>query len=277
MNKHSQEQSKMTSTVSGTTQRFIILMAAALPLLGMGCGVAKSPDVQNVHSSSLPPMPTPMPGEASVSGKVLDADGTAVSGATIKVAETDRTATSDATGVYQMMVPSDSTVTLVTSAPGFAPTFRESVLIASQAMVTGFDVLVLPLATIARMNALGAPDQTATRGLVAVRLHSLNDACLTAGAHVSVWPPKAATVIYSSPNPSGGLDEADPSLDSVQAGGHVDLWLSAAFPPGNMLLITVEQAGCQLLTPSPSMAGVIFPGSRRIDVQSLTQADLFLN
>ena len=74
----------------------------------------------------------------------------------------------------------------------------------------------------------------------------------------------------------GGLDEPDLALDRIQAGARIDVWLAGAVP-GNMTEIRVDQPDCQALVPSPSMAGMLFPGQRRVEVQSLTVADLFFN
>lgn len=83
--------------------------------------------------------------------------------------------------------------------------------------------------------------------------------------------------MYSRPGSAGALDEPDATMPSVQAGVEVDAWLTAGLFPGNMLQLTVSQPGCTLLAPSPSMAGIQYPGLRRIDVGALSVADLFLN
>jgi Carboxypeptidase regulatory-like domain len=245
-------------------------------LIAAGCGTEKPLGTSPITTGALPEMPAPVLGKAIVSGRVLDADGNGVMSATVKVAETDGSTTTDATGAFMMMVPSDSTLTIATSAAGFATSFRESIMLASQAAVSGFDVMLLRTADVSRINALGVPDQAATRGLMAIRLHSTNPTCATAGAHVTVWPPLAAKVVYGQPSTGGGLDQPDPTLGSVQTGGHIDAWLVGAIPPGNMLQIGVDQAGCTLMTQGPSVDGMIFTGQRRVDVQSLTEADLFL-
>lgn len=243
-----------------------------------GCGDPKGRgDVHPVTSTNLPGMPTPLRGEATLSGKVSDAAGNPVQGATVKIAETDGKATTATDGTYQMTVPSDSTLTLVTTATGFANSARESIVVANEATVTGFDVFMLAAADVTRMIALGGGSATVPSGLMAVRLHSLSGTCQLTGAKVSVWPPKAATVMYSRPSANGGMDEPDAAMTSVQAGVDVDAWLASALPPGNMLRLTVEQTGCTLLSPSPSMAGVQYPGLRRVDASALSVADLFLN
>jgi hypothetical protein len=81
--------------------------------------------------------------------------------------------------------------------------------------------------------------------------------------------------MYSRPNPDGGVEEPDPSMVGVQAGTGIGVWLVGVFPPGNMLEINVNQSGCQQLAVSPSMGGVVFSGLRRVDVQALTEADVF--
>jgi hypothetical protein len=194
------------------------------------------------------------------------------------IAETDGAVMTNVGGAYQLSVPSDSTVTLVTSATGFATTYRESVILASQSAGAGFDVTLLPPDQITALNGLAVtPDRAATLGLMAVRLHSLNSNCATVGARLTVWPPLAATVMYSRPSTSGGLDQPDPTLDGVQAGGHVDAWLLGVMVPGNQLTITLDQPGCRLLDSSPSLNGLVYPGLRRSDAQALTLIDLFLD
>ena len=247
----------------------------ALVALGLvGCGSKQPVGVEAATSPSIPKRPTPMPGNASLTGRVRDASGAGVAGAVVKVAETDVTATADANGDYYLAVPSDSTLTLSTTAAGFAPSHRESIVLASQAMVSAFDILALPVDTVSRLGALAAPNQVATRGLMAIRLHSLNPTCTLAGAQVSVWPPQAATVMYSRLNPDG-LQEPDAIVPAVQVGTGIGVWLVGVIPPGNMLQINVKQGGCQQLMGSPSMGGVVFSGLRRVDVQALTEADVF--
>jgi Carboxypeptidase regulatory-like domain len=230
-------------------------------------------------------MPSLISGQASLTGRVLDSSGHGVSGATITIAETEDVATSDVDGVYRLTPISDSTLTLVTRAPGFAPTFRESVILAANATVDGFDVLLLPADELTAINTMGAPGQEATRGVMAVRLRSMDARCVLDGARVTVWPPMAAKVVYSRPGVAGTPEQPappeqpdvpDPTLQAVQPGAQIDLWLAAAMPPGNMLILGVEQEGCRLMTPAPSMAGLTMPGLRAVAAQSLTQAELFL-
>jgi hypothetical protein len=259
--------SKLTSLVFGV---------ALASLLAGACGNSKPVAGSPAEMSVVPMTPVPMPGHASVSGVVRDGAGTSVAGATIRIAETDATTMTDEAGTYTFMVPADSTLTFVTTAPGFAASFHESIVLADGATTAGFDVMLLPTADVARIDALGAADQAATRGLMAVRLHSMNPACVTAGARVTVWPPLAATVVYSRPSGTGDVDQPDPSLTNVQSGAHVDLWLVGAIPPGNMFGINVEQAGCATADQAPSLGGLQLTGLRHVDVQSLSEVDVFL-
>lgn len=238
-----------------------------------GCGDAAS----RTAGAGVPTTPVLVVGEALVSGRVVGADGMGVPGATVLVAETDAKVTADDGGAYRIQVPSDSTVTLMASATGLAPTFRESVTVASQAMIDGFDFRLLPLDRITAANALGSPGQESTRGLMAVRLHALDAACVLAGARLSVWPPQTAKVVYSRPTATAGaMDTPDPVVDGVQPETTISAWLTAVVPPGNGITIGVEQPGCKVMTPSPSLGGLLFPGLRHVAVQSLTEVDLFL-
>ena len=256
-------------------ERLVLLIACA-SLFGVAC--LKGEVVP--YTSGVPGMPTPMPGQAALAGSVRDASGQPIAGATIKIAETDATTTTDSSGAYQIMVPSDSTLTLLAQASGMATTFRDAVMLASGASVTGFDLDLLPTAQIDSMNALGPGGQTTGRGAVALRLHSTGAGCALPGAQISIYPPDAATVVYSSPAAagSGALDMPDPSTPAVQGGTGIGAWLVDALPPGNMnlLQIQVQQNGCQLMDQSPSLSGLIFVGDRRVAAESLTEGDLFL-
>jgi hypothetical protein len=251
----------------------------ALLLTGLwttGCGVQRPVASSPAGGGEVPETPAVTVGQADLSGVVRDGDGNGVAQATIRVAETDATAMTDATGAYALKVPADSTITLVATAPGYATTFRESAIVAEGAAATGFDVLLLPSADVARVNGMSPAGMPDTHGLVAVHLHSLSAACNTAGAHVAVWPPLAATVLYGRPSMTGGLDDVDPSLSGVGAGSRVDAWLAGAVPPGNMFDITVDQSGCALAAQTPSQGGLLLTGQRRVDAMAVTEIDLFL-
>jgi Carboxypeptidase regulatory-like domain len=249
---------------------------AVLLLCAAGCSGPSMGGGDPAPPYSVPTMPAPMPGQASLTGRVLDGGGVPVAGATVAVAETDAVATTDDEGRYALVVPSDSTLTLATSAPGFAPSFRESIVLASEAVVEGFDLLLLPDAELGAMNALGAPEQAAAGGLVAVRLHATGPDCTVDGTHLSVWPPRAATVVYSRPGEAGALDQPDPTLGEVQADTRIGAWLAATLAPASMLAIGVDKPGCSLAPGVPSLGGVSFAGLRRIAPAALTEADLFL-
>ena len=252
------------------------IAVGALFIVAGACGSEQGP---STLPAELPPtMPDPMPGQASLGGVVRDANGQGVAGAVIKVAETDQTATADSSGAYQLTVPSDSTLTLKATATGMAPTFRESVSVAAGATVGDFDLLLLSSDQVTAIDTLGAPGQEMSRGAMAVKLHSLDATCVTAGALVSIFPPNAGTVVYSSPAATtGGVDMPDPTIAAVQAGTSISFWLAGALPPGNMNLLqmSVQQNGCQLVS-SPTSGSVTYPGLRQVAAGALTQADLFL-
>jgi hypothetical protein len=222
-------------------------------------------------------MPVPIAGAAVLSGHVVDGTGQPVPGAAVQVAETDGTVIADASGRYSVGVPSDSTLTLAASASGYARTYRESVTLAAGAAVDGFDVTLLSIDQVASMSALADPSQPAG-ALIAVRLHSMDSVCVPSGTRLSVWPSKAATVVYSRPSAlAGQLDEPDATLSAVQPGTTIAAWLVGAVAPGSMLGIEVDQLGCTLMRQAPSMGGLVFSGLRRAEAQALTEADLFVD
>jgi hypothetical protein len=246
-------------------------------LATLGCGKEKGPDSEAVGTTTIPEMPMPTFGQAAVSGVVLNQLGQPVGDATIRVAETDQSTTSDASGAYHITVRSDSTVTLAASATGFATTFRESMIVAFGAAVSGLDITLMAPPTVSAFNSMSSIAMATTRGLMAIRLHSMAAGCATTGAHLTIWPPEAGTLLYSRPDTTGGLDQPDPTVDGVQDGTTIQAWVVAAVSPGSLLQIIVQQPGCQQMPESPSINGVVFPGQRRAVPQGLTQVDLFLN
>jgi hypothetical protein len=265
-----------TQLASGTLVR-TALVAAVAALAAGACGQQKPLGSQSVDLSTIPMMPKPVVGQATLGGHVLDADGPPVAGASVAFAEIDGSSSpTDAAGAYAVTVPSDSTLTLFASAAGFATTSRESIMLAAGSDVRGFDVMMLAPTDVTTMSALGGPDPMGTRGLVAVRLHSIDPSCVPDGGHVTVWPPEAAVVFYSRPSATGGLDAPDPTLDSVQPGAQIPAWLVSAQPPGNFLTIGFDGPGCALMAQSPSNGGLLFPGLRHVMAQALTTMDLFL-
>src|SRR5262245_43583430 len=134
-------------------------------LAATGCGQGKNNSIDPIRKGTVPQMPKPIVGAATISGTVRDAAGGTVAGATVRVAETDATVTTNAAGAYTLTIPSDSTITLATSAPGFATSYRESIMLAHTAAATGLDVMLVPVADVNRFTALAFPAETATRGL----------------------------------------------------------------------------------------------------------------
>lgn len=237
----------------------------------------QAPAMPPPGNSGLPSMPMPMPGQATLAGHVVDSAGNGVAGAVITVAETDGSATTDAAGAYGLMVPSDSTLTLKTTATGFASSFRGSLVVADQSASTGVDIVMMTPAEVTGANALGGVAQPETRGLIGLRLHSVSDACTLTGAHVSVFPPDAAKVVYARPGAMGALDTPDTSVDGVQGGVAIAAWLVDAMPPANMLMISVDHPACALMSSPPSTNGVVFTGALRADANALTVGDLFFD
>lgn len=252
-----------------------LALAMVAPMLGAGCE-DKGSVAPPAYDSGVPVKPSPMPGQASLGGHVMDSAGAPVVGATVKIAETDAKAVTDAAGAYTLTVPSDSTVTLKAIADGFAASYRGSIVLADQVSVADFDVHMMTPAEVTNANALGGVAHPETRGLIALRLHSVADGCTTAGAHVSIYPPAAATVVYAQPAAAGAMDAPNPSIDAVQDGAAIGAWLVDVMPPANMLTITVEQSGCALAASSPSVGGLVFTGELRADAKALTVGDLFL-
>lgn len=254
--------------------RFHLRTAVAALLAGAvlaGCGEGDDGMGKDVE---LPGVPDLMPGMAMLSGRVVDRMGSGIASASLLVAESDATATTGADGRFAMVVRGNSTITLVVTADGFAKTFVESVEVPTGKATTGFDVLVVPAATIDEYAQLAQPGAT-DRGLVAVMVRSQRDACAMGGARVTFdHPAVLGKVIYAKQGvPMAG--DPDPALTGIQVTTGVSAWLAAAVPPGTTYALAIDKAGC-VTTPAPvTMGDRIHTGRFRVAAKALTQITLF--
>jgi hypothetical protein len=261
-------------SLNSSLMRRVVMAACGLVLAN--CQSNTAVPTTHVVDGSVPMMPMPMSGQATLGGHVLDSGGNPIAGATVIIAETDGSAVADAAGAYSMSVPSDSTLTVKATAPTFAPSYRGSIMLAAQTAIGDFDVTMLTPAEVSSANALvTSVTQPATRGLVALRLHTMSTSCTLTGAHLAVSPSGSATVVYARPSTAGGLDQPDTTADGVQDGATIGAWLLDAFPPATYAQISIAQPGCVLMAGSPSMNGMMFTGGWRAEAAAFTEADLY--
>ena len=248
----------------------------ALALGTAACGGTQASS-EGVGSQIPPAVVNPMPASASLSGRVHRADGSPVAGASVLIAETDGSVSTGDDGTYSVSVPSESTVTLVASAPGMAPTYRQPVQLTAQASGMGLDILMLSTDEVATLAALSPTNRATTGGVIATRLHALVPSCAPAGATIAVRPPQAAQVVYGHSAVADAVSSPDPALTSVQVGdGDVAGWLVGAVPPGSEIDIAVARDGCRVAVPAPSLGGLTYESGMRVDALALTEMDLFL-
>src|SRR5262245_48467419 len=105
---------------------------------------------------STPPETPPVGTErAIVTGRVVDAEGAGIAGATLIVRATGERATSDDSGAFVIDVPANTTLTLAATAPDMAPTLLQQFMLSPEGGAE-FKIPLLTSARLASLSAMGA-------------------------------------------------------------------------------------------------------------------------
>jgi hypothetical protein len=215
------------------------------------------------------PPETPIVGtdRATVTGRVVDADGAALLGATVTVRATGERATTDATGAFVLDVPANTTLTLAATAPGMASTLLPQFMIDPDRS-TAFTV---PMVTNARLANLVALGPNPRGGVVAINVKSLSGASQPAsGITIAITPSNFGKVMYAPA--SAGLPDPDPGLTAMPGDDGI-AWGLGVQPHVSTMTIAVHGA-TQLALPY-AVDDVIWPGTFTVDAGALTLVTLF--
>jgi hypothetical protein len=242
-------------------------------LTGAACGGDGS---DKLDDRVIPVLPVLNPGQAVLSGKVVDSAGQGVANATIAIAETGLKGMTGPDGAYSLMVPSDSTLSLQVSATGYGRTLVESVMVASMQTSTGFDVLLLTREKIDSINVMARPGSMGGYGAVALTIRSASGNCTAEGAKISMSPSSLGTVYYAKKVAGQPVTDPDPALTAVERTDGVAAWLGGVTPSGFAYFVNVSKTGCPQAAYPVAFGGRTHEGLKKVEADGLTQLTLFL-
>jgi hypothetical protein len=219
----------------------------------------------NLAPHTAPETPTTGNDRATVIGHVMDTSGAPMAGATVTVRSSGEHATVDATGMFTLDVPANTTLTLSATAPSMAPTLLQQFLVAPAATGT----VEIPMVTSDHFKSLVGMGGNATGGVVAVALRSMSGAGSLAGATVELTP-SLGRVMYAG---TGGMADPDPAMAMVVQGEDPYVWALGVQPHVSIMQLALR--GVAEVAPPYAIDEVVWPGTFTVDAGALTLVTLF--
>jgi hypothetical protein len=205
---------------------------------------------------------------ATITGHIVDANGTAVPGATVAIRATGERATADSEGAFVLAVPANTTLTLAVTAPTMATTLLQQFMISPDASAS-FEI---PLLTGDRLKSLIMIGANPSGGALAIALKSLSGAPGGAtSSTIEVTPSNFGRVLYAPASP--GIPDPDPSLTAMGAGTASIAWALGVQPHVSIMKLTLH--GISQVEPPYSIDDVTWPGTFTVDAGALTLVTLF--
>jgi hypothetical protein len=205
---------------------------------------------------------------ATISGRVVDANGAALAGATILVRASGERTVSDSDGAFLLDVPASTTLTVATTAAHMAPTLLPQFILAPD----GDASFTIPMVASDRLAGLVAMGPNPMGGAVAVNVKSVAGAHGTAGdTTIALTPINLGRVLYAPE--SHGLPDPDPALTAIGPGDDCLAWALGVQPHVSIMELSLR--GTAQLQPPYSIDDVIYPGTFTVDAGSLTLVTLF--
>jgi Carboxypeptidase regulatory-like domain len=251
--------STFVSIATGCRVNELASLVVALALVGCGDNIV-------VH---FPPETPPVGSDrATVTGRIVDASGAAIVGATVTVRATGEHATADGDGAFVIDVPADTTLTLAATAPSMSTTLVPQFTIAPDASTS----FTIPLLAHGRITSLGALGGNPLGGAIAILVKSVSGAPDTAaGATVEIIPSLLGTVLYAPART--GMPDPDRSLTGIVQGAGVAAWVVGVQP--HVSILTLELDGVARVDLPYSIDDVTWSGTFTVDSGSLTLVTLF--
>jgi hypothetical protein len=212
------------------------------------------------------PPETPIVGtdRATVTGRVVDADGAALAGATVTLRLTGERATTDSDGAFVLDVPAHTTLTVAATAPGMAPTLLPQFMLDPEHSAA----FTVPMVTSARLASLAALGPNPDGGVVAMTVKSLSGVRQTDLITIEIAPSSFGKVLYAPE--SSGLSDPDPGLTAM---GSSLAWGVGVQPHVSTMTIALQGAS-QLALPY-AVDDITWPGTFTVDAGALTLVTLF--
>lgn len=243
-------------------------MTYLYPGIRLACFVVALSGCADDLTPREPPETPPTDSErATVAGRVVDADGVAVPGATIAVRATGEHATADAGGAFTLDVPANTTLTIATTSPGMAPTLLPQLLVSPGTSAE----ITIPLVTTARLASLSSLGPYPMGGVVAITVQSASGAPGASATSIELTPTNLGKVFYAPEAP--GMPDPDPSLTSMGPGSDCIAWALGVQPHVSIMSFTLH--GSSQLEPPFAIDDITWPGTFTVDPGALTLVTLF--
>jgi hypothetical protein len=217
------------------------------------------------------PPETPIVGNdrATVTGRVVDADGAALAGATVTLRLTGERATTDSDGAFVLDVPAHTTLTLAATAPGMASTLLPQFMIDPERSAS----FTIPLVASARLASLVAMGPNPQGGAVLFSVKSLTGASQAeSGITIEITPSNFGTVMYAPE--SVGLPDPDPGLAAMGICEDCVAWGLGVQP--HVSTMTIALRGAPQLALPYAVDDITWPGTFTVDAGALTLVTLFI-
>jgi hypothetical protein len=244
-------------------------MTYSSPGIRLACFVVALTGCADDLTAREPPETPPTESErATVAGRVVDADGVAVPGASIAVRATGEHAIADAGGAFTLDVPANTTLTIATTSPGMAPTLLPQLLVSpgTSAQIT------IPLVTTARLASLSSLGPYPMGGVVAITVQSASGAHAASGSSTIELTPGNLGKVFYAPE-AAGMPDPDPSLTSMGPGSDCIAWALGVQPHVSIMSFTLH--GSSQLEPPFAIDDITWPGTFTVDAGALTLVTLF--
>jgi hypothetical protein len=240
--------------------RQVVRSIAPIVLILAGCAADRP-------AGTTPETPPTGMDRATITGHVVDVNGTPIAGATVALRSVDTHATTDAIGAFSLDVPANTTLTIAATAPNMSTTLLQQLLMSPDAH-TAFDI---PVFTIDHVKNLAAMGTNAMGGVVAIAVKSLSGAPVSAGATVEITPDNFGTVLYAPQRP--GMPDPDPTMKALVSGSTPIAWALGVQPHISIMKLSLH--GVAEAQPPYSIDDVVWPGTFTVDAGSLTLVTLF--
>jgi hypothetical protein len=239
-----------------------LLLAFPLALLLSGC---LGDDLTFSEPPETPPVGTD---RAAVTGRVVDATGAALAGATVTVRATGERATTGSDGAFALDVPANTTLTLAATAPGMAPTLLPQFMLDPERSAA----FTIPMVTSARFASLVAMGPNPKGGVIAMTVKSLSGAPQPESLiTIEIAPSNFGKVMYAPE--SAGMPDPDPALTAIGLGGDCIAWGVGVQP--HVSTMTIALHGTSQLVLPYAVDDITWPGTFTVDAGALTLVTLF--
>ena len=222
--------------------------------------------------SEAPVTPAVVVGTATVSGRVLDLSRIPVPQMRVTCAENDASVVTGLDGKWSLEVPADTSITIRAVPVDILNVFKDVTFgplqLSNRAKVEDVELLSVPGSTIGGLNAIAGADEI--RGVLAVKVISLNGMCTPEGGTLSLEQTSTARAIYNLPN----TNQPERNLTQIQLNTAPHAWLSG-IAPGTYSAVKFTKPGCRQLPYPVTYQKVSWLGGFRLQTKALTQIVVF--